>query len=52
MVVVRLAMSGRRSRKGACGGGAVRATMGHGGCVAVQMNHGSDPSFSNHGSEV
>ncbi|CAD6245909.1 unnamed protein product [Miscanthus lutarioriparius] len=25
--------------------------MGRGGCVAVQMNHGSDPSFSNHGNE-
>ena len=37
---------------GAGGDGTVRATMGRGGCVAVQMNHGSDPSFSNHGSEV
>ena len=39
-------------RASACGGGTVRATMGRGGCVAVQMNHGSDPSFSNHASEI
>jgi len=48
----RPAASGCGSQAGVCSDGAVRATMGRGGCVAVQMNHGSDPSFSNHGSEV